>query len=765
MLLRRTLTNKSHVFFKNVAPTALRLRNFCKDAQKEKGKSWVNPANSVGGEGGDEANQGEYLQKYTRDLTEDARDGRLDPVIGRDDEIQRTIQVLARRTKNNPVLIGEPGVGKTAIAEGLALAIVKNEVPDSVKDTRLVSLDLGSLVAGSKYRGEFEERFKGVLKDVENSDGGVIMFCDELHMLVGAGKSEGSMDAANLLKPALGRGELRFVGATTLNEYRTSIEKDGALARRFQTVWVAEPSIADTIGILRGLRSRYEIHHGVRISDTALVCAATYGKRYLTERKLPDSAIDLLDEACSRLRMQQESKPYEIQTLEKKLILVTIELQALLRETDRASQLRCEKLEKEKEKLDKEVKILDDKWSIEKKKRQGAQGIKEEIEKAEKDLEDAQLAGRYDRAGEIKYQVLPGLRDKIKAINLDTSMVAEAVTDADIAKVIAHTTGIPVEKLLLGEKEKLLTMDKELGKRVVGQDHAIDKISDAIRISRAGLHAHSKPIGVFLFLGPSGVGKTELGKTLAQFMFNDENAILRIDMSEYMEQHSVSRLIGSPPGYVGYDEGGLLTESVRRRPFQVVLIDEIEKAHREVCNILLQVMDEGHLTDSHGRRVDFRNTCVIMTSNLGTTQDAVSDDRHLDAVRAYFPPEFINRIDDIVVFNRLKRENMGPICEIQIQQIKDMLAERRVSLHVSPEAISHISDLGYSFEYGARPLKRSLQTYLLKPLSLEILKSGLTDGSHVRVDFCPEKQELTYDIELASLELAEKEEDILEGEN
>jgi len=757
-MIVRSLVNKSPQYFRRTTPALYNLnRGFCANKNVSKGGSWVNP---------DNVPVGEFLDKYTRDLTEDAREGRLDPVIGRDDEVQRTIQVLARRTKNNPVLIGEPGVGKTAIAEGLAQAIVKNEVPDSVKNTRLVSLDLGALVAGSKYRGEFEERFKGVLKDVELSEGGVIMFCDELHMLVGAGKSEGSMDAANMLKPALGRGELRFVGATTLNEYRNSIEKDGALARRFQTVYVSEPSIPEAIGILRGLRNRYEIHHGVRVSDRALVSSATYAKRYLTERKLPDSAIDLLDEACSRLRMQQESKPYDIQKLEKKVILIQIEQQALLRETDSASKDRLAKLDVELNKLQEEVKTLEEVWNKEKRKRQAAQQLKEEMERAQKDLEDAQLAGRYDRAGELKYQILPVLKERLKAIKTEDSMVADGVTDADIARVIADTTGIPVEKLLMGEKEKLLTMETELEKRVVGQEHAVTRIADAIRISRAGLHAHDKPIGVFMFLGPSGVGKTELAKTLANFMFNDETAVLRVDMSEYMEQHSVARLIGAPPGYVGYDEGGFLTEAVRRRPFQVVLMDEIEKAHREVCNVLLQVMDEGHLTDSHGRRVDFRNTVVIMTSNLGTTQDVDLDDEHLDAVKSYFPPEFINRIDDLLVFNRLRRENMKPIAKIQIEIVRQLLAERRVSLTFTEAAYDHLSDIGYSLEYGARPLKRCVQTQVLKPLSVEILRSGITEGSHITIDFDTAAQSLKFDIELAKEKDDEddEEEDVLKEE-
>ena len=586
------------------------------------------------------------------------------------------------------------------------------------------------------------------------------MFCDELHMLVGAGKTEGSMDAANMLKPALARGEMKFVGATTLNEYRKYIESDGALARRFQTVYVSEPTVTDTISILRGIKHKYEIHHGVKILDNAVISAATYANRYLTERKLPDSAIDLIDEACSHLRMAQESSPEEIEQLNRLIITLQIEQEALKRESDKQSRDRLDKINSELNELQDKLGQLTEKWEIEKKQRKSAQSLKEELDRAYKQLEDAQLAGEFEKAGQLKYNTIPNLEKNIDKINTDSGMVPDAVTDMDVARVISRTTGISMSKLLVTDREKLLNIDKELKKSVIGQDSAVNNVSDAIRIASAGLHAHKKPIGVFMFLGPSGVGKTQLAKSLAKFMFNDENAMIRVDMSEYMERHSVSRLIGSPPGYIGYDEGGILTEAVRRRPYQVVLMDEIEKAHREVTNILLQVMDEGFLTDSHGRRVDFRNTVVIMTSNLGTQivqgsaptstpaeeEEAREEEKraHLNAVRSYFPPEFTNRIDDIIVFNRLGMDNMRPICDIQINDIDEMLHERNIDIFVTDAARDYLGQIGFSEAYGARPLKRVIQSHMLKPLSVHILSNDIIEGSKVEVDYDMDKDGLSF---------------------
>jgi ATP-dependent Clp protease ATP-binding subunit ClpB len=691
------------------------------------------------------AEQGyDALKKFARDLTEAAQSGKLDPVIGRDDEIRRTIQVLSRRTKNNPVLIGEPGVGKTAIVEGLALRIIKGDVPESLKDKKLLALDMGSLIAGAKYRGEFEERLKAVLSEVQAAEGGIILFIDEMHTLVGAGKADGAMDASNLLKPALARGELHCVGATTLDEYRKHVEKDAALARRFQPVFVSEPSVEDTISILRGLKEKYELHHGVRITDSAIVAAAQLSNRYISDRFLPDKAIDLVDEAAARLRMQVDSKPEELDEIDRRIMQMQIEREALKKENDKASKDRLERLEKELAGLEEESAALTRKWQAEKEKLASAQKIKEELDQARIELEQAQRKGNLARAGELAYGVIPNLEKKLAQTEAseDSSMVHEAVTEDHVAQVVSRWTGIPVDKMLEGEREKLLHMEAELGKRVVGQAEAVRAVSTAVRRARAGLQDPNRPMGSFMFLGPTGVGKTELTKALAGFLFDDEHAMVRVDMSEYMEKHSVARLIGAPPGYVGYDEGGALTEAVRRRPYQVVLFDEIEKAHPDVFNVLLQVLDDGRLTDGQGRTVDFRNTLIVMTSNLGSEYlVSLGEDQDVDVVRtqvmnvvrSHFRPEFLNRLDEIILFHRLKREHMGVIVDIQVERLQKLLADRKITLVLSDAARSWLADKGYDPAYGARPLKRVIQKSLQDPLAEEILAGSIVDGETVEV--------------------------------
>jgi len=694
------------------------------------------------------AEQGfDSLKKFARDLTADAREGRLDPVIGRDDEIRRTIQVLSRRTKNNPVLIGEPGVGKTAIAEGLALRIVNGDVPESLKDKKLMALDMGALIAGAKYRGEFEERLKAVLAEVQAEDGEIILFIDEMHTLVGAGKADGAMDASNLLKPALARGELHCVGATTLDEYRKHVEKDAALARRFQPVFVPEPTVEDTISILRGLKEKYEQHHKVRISDSALVAAATLSNRYITDRFLPDKAIDLMDEAASRLRMQVDSKPEELDELDRRIIQMKIEREALKKETDRSSQDRLEKLEIDLAALEEEAAALTARWQSEKSKLGRAADLKRQLDELRNELAIAQRKGEFQRAGELAYGIIPKLEKELEdAEGRDASdvdpMVQEVVTADNIAQVVSRWTGIPVDKMLEGERDKLLRMEDELGKWVVGQGDAVQAVSRAVRRSRAGLQDPNRPIGSFIFLGPTGVGKTELTKALARFLFDDETAIQRMDMSEYMEKHSVARLIGAPPGYVGYEEGGALTESVRRRPYQVVLFDEIEKAHPDVFNVLLQVLDDGRLTDGQGRTVDFRNTMIIMTSNLGAeyltalgeNEDSESArDQVMDVVKSFFRPEFLNRVDDIILFHRLRRSEMGAIVDIQLERLRALLADRKIVLDLDEEAVHWLAEKGYDPVYGARPLKRAIQKHLQDPLAEKILAGEIPDGSTVKV--------------------------------
>src|ERR1700719_1386394 len=700
------------------------------------------------------------LKKYARDLTQAARDGKLDPVIGRDEEIRRTIQVLSRRTKNNPVLIGEPGVGKTAIVEGLALRIVNGDIPESLVDKQLLALDMGALIAGAKYRGEFEERLKSVLQEIIAAEGGIILFIDEMHTLVGAGKAEGSMDASNLLKPALARGELHCIGATTLDEYKKHVEKDAALARRFQPVFIAEPTVEDTISILRGLKEKYEAHHGVRITDGAIVAAATLSNRYITDRFLPDNAIDLVDESAARLKMQVDSKPEELDSLDREIIRLKIEQEALKKESDRGSKERLKRLEKELAGLEQRAAELTNRWKSEKDKLSEAQRLKQELDDARNELADAQRRGEFQRAGELAYGRIPELEKKLRAIEDKAgtgALVEEAVTADHIAQVVSRWTGVPVERMLQGEKDKLLRMEEQIGKRVVGQQEAVKAVSTAVRRARAGLQDPRRPIGSFMFLGPTGVGKTELTKALAEFMFDDENALIRLDMSEYMEKHSVARLIGAPPGYVGYEEGGALTEAVRRRPYQVILFDEIEKAHPDVFNVLLQVLDDGRLTDGQGHTVDFRNTLIVMTSNLGSEflanqpegqdTDAVRD-QVMAVVRASFRPEFLNRVDEIILFHRLQRGEMTKIVDIQMVRLAKLLEERKITIALDPSAREWLADKGWDPAYGARPLKRVIQKAVQDPLAELILSGTVKDGD--RVTISAGKQGLTFNGKLAA---------------
>jgi ATP-dependent Clp protease ATP-binding subunit ClpB len=688
------------------------------------------------------------LKKYARDLTAAAREGKLDPVIGRDEEIRRTIQVLARRTKNNPVLIGEPGVGKTAIVEGLAMRIVNRDVPESLLDRRLLSLDLGALIAGAKYRGEFEERLKAVLQEISAAEGEVVLFIDELHTLVGAGKAEGSMDASNMLKPALARGELHCVGATTLDEYRKHIEKDAALARRFQPVFVSEPNVVDTISILRGLKEKYELHHKVRITDSAIVAAATLSNRYITDRFLPDKAIDLVDEAASRRRMEVDSKPEKIDEIDRRLIQLKMEREAIKKETDPAALERLRKLADEIGTLEAQSGELTRQWQAEKGKLADAQQLKKELDQARGELDQAQRNGNLGRAGEIAYGIVPDLTRRLKEAEAaaEHRMLNEVVTEQDVAGVVSRWTGIPVDKMLEGERDKLLHMEDGLRARVVGQDEAIVAVSNAVRRARAGLQDPNRPIGSFLFLGPTGVGKTELTKALAAFLFDDETAMVRIDMSEYMEKHAVARLIGAPPGYVGYEEGGALTEAVRRRPYQVILFDEVEKAHPDVFNVLLQVLDDGRLTDGHGRTVDFRNTLIVLTSNLGSDILATQPEGQdievvrgavMEVVRGAFRPEFLNRIDDVLLFRRLSRADMTSIVDIQLRRLEDLLVDRKISLTLDAAARQWLGDAGYDPVYGARPLKRVIQRELQNKLAGEILAGRIKDGDEVRITASP----------------------------
>ncbi|MBU2956858.1 ATP-dependent chaperone ClpB [Paracoccus sp. 1_MG-2023] len=692
----------------------------------------------------------EALEKYARDLTAAARDGKIDPIIGRDEEIRRAMQVLSRRTKNNPVLIGEPGVGKTAIAEGLALRIVDGDVPESLRDKRLMALDMGALIAGAKYRGDFEERLKSILKEIETAAGEIVLFIDELHTLVGAGKTDGAMDAANLIKPALARGELHCVGATTLDEYRKYIEKDAALARRFQPVMVEEPTVDDTISILRGIKEKYELHHGVRISDAALVAAAQLSNRYITDRFLPDKAIDLVDEAASRLRMEVDSKPEELDQLDRQILQMQIEAEALKKEDDAASRDRLERLEKDLSDLQDRSAEMTARWQAERDKLEGSRNQQEQLDRARAELDQAKREGNLARAGELSYGIIPELERQLaqaETAEVDGLMVEEAVRPEQIAEVVERWTGIPTAKMLEGERDKLLKMEDEIGRRVIGQSEAVTAVSNAVRRARAGLNDENRPLGSFLFLGPTGVGKTELTKALAEYMFDDDSAMVRIDMSEFMEKHSVARLIGAPPGYVGYDEGGVLTEAVRRRPYQVILFDEVEKAHPDVFNVLLQVLDDGVLTDGQGRRVDFKQTLIILTSNLGSQalstlpeEADATEARHqvMDAVRAHFRPEFLNRLDEIIIFRRLSRGNMDGIVDIQLSRLEQRLSGRKIGLSLDADARSWLADQGYDPVFGARPLKRVIQRALQDPLAELLLSGNVLDGQTVEVTAGPD---------------------------